>query len=84
MILLNCPLGTAPFDQYGLALAMILTLSLSMQVLFRTALKSVPLDFIDVPINAIWNMITVYKQISDVCTTYLDGESATSIPMRAR
>ena len=29
------------------------------KVLIRTALKSLPFDFIDVPINATWNMITM-------------------------
>ena len=35
-------------------------------MLFRTALKNLPLDGIDIPINAMWNMVTVRKQMSDI------------------
>lgn len=36
------------------------------KVLLRTALKCLPIDFVDVPVNALWNMLTVRKQLNDV------------------
>jgi len=49
------------------------------KVLFRTALKNLPLDGIDIPINAMWNMFTVQQQMRDIAVITLGPSCIQSI-----